>query len=293
MKDQELQVIFWDVQHGRSTFIKTPNKKAVFIDLGIGSYEEKKKSYSPVKHCMSKNKLHTIDKVIITHPHLDHIDDILSLDEYGVDQMYYPTGIDTSQLIRNAEDSNGDIAVVQERVKKFKKYRKYTRHYNGLNRRVTRFIVDGVKFSLYRALDQGNNLNNWSIVTVVEYLDWKFVIPGDNESPSFRTLFDIPRFEDSISDAEILLAPHHGRKNGFDPDFLCCVNPDLIIISDSHYHNTSVPDEYREYADGYDCWNRNTEKYNWRKVLSTHGDNMIVINCGWLDNEKYFDVIYG
>lgn len=293
MTDQELQIIFWDVQHGHSTFIKTPSGEVAFIDLGIGSHSEHKRTFSPLLHCMSRNGIKRINKVIITHPHLDHIDDILSLDKFSIGEIYYPTGIDTNQLIDRASNGYGSHDVVMERVKKFKHYRKITKDFNGLNRSTTKFSVGDVKFTLFRALNQGTNLNNWSIVTVIEYLNWKFVIPGDNESPSFNELFEISSFESTISNAEVLLAPHHGRRNGFDDDFMYCVNPDIVVISDSHYHNTSVQKHYSEYADGFHCWHRNSEKYNWRKVLSTHGDNVISVKCGYLKNKKYFDIIYG
>lgn len=293
MLDQELTIIFWDVQHGHSTFIKTPNNKAVFIDLGIGSYEERDKTFSPIKHSMSRNRLTTISKVIITHPHLDHIDDILSLDCYTVGNIYYPTGIDTKELIANASKSTTNAIVRADRVKKFTKNHDITKQYSGLNRRVTRFTVDEVYFTLFRALNQGSNLNNWSILTVVEYLDWKFVIPGDNESASFKELFNIPGFVDAISDAEILLAPHHGRQNGFDNEFMEYVQPDVVIISDSQYHQTSVPEYYRKYADGYDCYNRNSGNYNVRKVLSTHNDGVILLKCGIDKNDKCYRITYG
>ena len=40
--NKECTVIFWDVQHGHSTYIKTPNNRHIVIDLGTGDYSRKR-----------------------------------------------------------------------------------------------------------------------------------------------------------------------------------------------------------------------------------------------------------
>ncbi|ODS37411.1 MAG: hypothetical protein A7316_09440 [Candidatus Altiarchaeales archaeon WOR_SM1_86-2] len=36
-----LEIVFWDVQHGSATYIKTPNGKHIVQDLGTGSCEKR------------------------------------------------------------------------------------------------------------------------------------------------------------------------------------------------------------------------------------------------------------
>jgi len=43
----EVQVVFWDVQHGHATYIKTPNVKHIVIDLRIGSYDGNDEKFPP------------------------------------------------------------------------------------------------------------------------------------------------------------------------------------------------------------------------------------------------------
>ena len=64
----------WDVQLGLAIHVKAPNGKYIIIDLGTGTYESG--NTSPLK----KRRYDNIAYMILTHPHLDHIDDILNFD---------------------------------------------------------------------------------------------------------------------------------------------------------------------------------------------------------------------
>ena len=72
------KVVFWDVQHGHATYIKSPNDRHIVVDLGIGDYSEKNSCFSPLQHIRYEYGVTQLNYVIITHPHLDHIDDILN-----------------------------------------------------------------------------------------------------------------------------------------------------------------------------------------------------------------------
>ena len=74
------KVVFWDVQHGHATYIKSPNDRHIVVDLGIGDYSEKNSCFSPLQHIRYEYGVTQLNYVIITHPHLDHIDDILNFD---------------------------------------------------------------------------------------------------------------------------------------------------------------------------------------------------------------------
>ncbi len=49
-----LEVVFWDVQHGNSAYIKTPNDRKIIQDLGIGSIKGKS-DFSPLAHLYNKS----------------------------------------------------------------------------------------------------------------------------------------------------------------------------------------------------------------------------------------------
>ena len=74
-----LEMVFWDVQHGNAAYIKTPNNRHIVQDLGTGSYGDDSIAFSPLKYLKNKYGLSRIDGLIVTHPHKDHISDILNV----------------------------------------------------------------------------------------------------------------------------------------------------------------------------------------------------------------------
>ncbi|MCY4492095.1 MAG: MBL fold metallo-hydrolase, partial [Thaumarchaeota archaeon] len=68
-----LCVTVWNVEHGTSIFIVTPNGKKVFLDCGSSS------EFSPALEVNPKNKK-KLDYLVISHPHRDHIIDLENID---------------------------------------------------------------------------------------------------------------------------------------------------------------------------------------------------------------------
>ncbi len=75
----KLEMVIWDVQHGSAAYLKTPNGKHFVIDLGTGTHKGSNNTFSPLLYLKQNWGITSIDKVIITHPHTDHIDDIFNL----------------------------------------------------------------------------------------------------------------------------------------------------------------------------------------------------------------------
>jgi len=51
---QECTVVFWDVQHGHATYIKTPNNRHIIVDLGTGDYSGNNLEFSPLRQLRYK-----------------------------------------------------------------------------------------------------------------------------------------------------------------------------------------------------------------------------------------------
>lgn len=75
-----LRIILFDVEHGFCAFIRTPTGYTLLVDCG------KAPNFSPVEY-IRKHELagtapfngHQLTKLIVTHPHEDHIEDIARL----------------------------------------------------------------------------------------------------------------------------------------------------------------------------------------------------------------------
>ena len=118
------------------------------------------------------------------------------------------------------------------------------------------------------------NLNNHSIVTVIEYQGVKILSPGDNESPSWEELLADVAFREAIGNTHVLVAPHHGRESGFHPGLLDHISPVLTIISDGRTVDTSATGRYSAKTQG---WNvrRRDGTYENRKCVTTRNDGAI------------------
>jgi len=271
--NNSLDIVFWDVQHGHSTYLKTPNGRHILIDLGIGSYDDNNTSFSPILHLMKNYSVSQVDYVGITHPHLDHIDDILNFDLVNPKVFCRPT------LITNVEVMEG---VRQQDNDKFKKYCELNNRYSeainsdSLNNIHNENHWGGLKVSKFAPTTcDKNNFNNFSIVYVFEYLKTKVVILGDNEKSSFEELMKLDTFKSTIKNSDFLLAPHHGRETGYYGDFVDLVNPLLTIVSDGRFCDTSANGRYSAKSRGWNVYKKSNGEYRNRKCMTTNSDGEI------------------
>lgn len=104
--NQECTVVFWDVQHGHSTYIKTPNNRHIVIDLGTGDYSGRDLTFSPLSHLKYGYGVNKLDFVVITHPHLDHIDDILNFDLLEPKVLHIPRRLSNEEVMSGVQDKD-------------------------------------------------------------------------------------------------------------------------------------------------------------------------------------------
>lgn len=212
-----------------------------------------------------------MDNVIITHPHRDHLDDILNFD------ALYPR-----TLLRPNHLSESDVRGGNYRSDRFiDKYLEIDGRYDQLVAPTADPCEPanngGVEVKTFDSPScPTSNLNNHSIVTVVSYAGSKMLIPGDNEAPSWRELLKQKDFRDSIRGTDILLASHHGREAGFADELFEHTCPLLTIISDGPSGDTSATDLYRQKTEGWFARKRNggTEI---RKCLTIRKDGVVVV----------------
>ena len=284
MNNKPLTLKFWDVQHGHAIYIKTPNNKHIVIDLGTGrKINDSNEEFSPISHLHEKHGLNQIDLLIITHPHKDHIDDILNLDANQIKPLQFcrPIQLLEDEILKNIREQDAD---------KFNKYCELNKEYQG-NIKTRDKIIDSpdhcggvlIKFFLYSDSLNHSNFNNHSIITTIEYGDKKIVIPGDNEVESLTELMKDTDFSEAIEDSDILLAPHHGRESGFHKEFVETVNPKLTIISDGIKGETSANEKYSKLSSGHDVLKKSCKTSIKRKTLSTNHDGRIKVTI--LENE--------
>ena len=91
-----LIIHYIDVGQGDATFIEFPNSETMLIDAGEKEYEDKVLDY------ISNLKYDSIDYVIGTHPHSDHIGGLKNvIDNLDVGKVYLPKASNNSKTYTN------------------------------------------------------------------------------------------------------------------------------------------------------------------------------------------------
>ena len=134
------------------------------------------------------------------------------------------------------------------------------------------------------------DLNNHSVVTVVSYNGIKILIPSDNVPSSWDELLERSDFKAAISDVNVLVAPHHGRKSGFHSELFNYFRPLITIISDGRLLGTSATDRYSTVTKGRQVDSRSGSP-QLRKCVTTRNDGNIVTEIGKNpDGQAFFNV---
>jgi len=211
-----LVIHYIDVGQGDATFIELPNNETMLIDAGEKEYEDKVLDY------INDLKYDSIDYVIGTHPHSDHIGGLKNIiDNFSVGKVYLPKASNNSKTYTNLLKSIKNKGLVVNSAK------------SGNN------IIDSDNLRVEILAPNNSDyssLNDYSVVLRIVYEDRSFLFMGDAEVLSEEEILD--NKYDVRSD--VIKVGHHGSNTSSSSTFLNKVRPSYAIISvgvdNSYYH---------------------------------------------------------
>ncbi len=205
----ELRVWFFDVGQGDAIFIETPDHRQILIDGG------------PSQAVLSKLGQvmppwdRSVDAIVLTHPHLDHVAGLVSvLERYDVAAVY-----DGGALARTGVmDAFGDKSVAELAA---------TDHLVAGDRIVYGAVTLDV-LAPTRSVDgtYPKDPNEASVVLLLTYGDTMILLMGD--APDDVEDDILP----AVGDVDVLKVGHHGSRTSSSIEFLDDVTPEFAIISD-------------------------------------------------------------
>lgn len=203
-----LAVSFLDVGQGDAIFIETPNGAQMLIDGGPN-----KKVLSELGDIMPFQD-RSIDIVLLTHPHEDHVVGLIEvLDRYDVGMI-----IDAGILYDSGAFRSWNDAVRNENAT-------YIRAQRGMRARLSADTWFDILLPKTAANVLQDNIHDAMVVGKLVYGDTCFIFTGDME----RDLeFDL--LGDDIG-CEVLKVGHHGSKTSTSDAFLNAVSPVVAVIS--------------------------------------------------------------
>ncbi|MGD9641674.1 MAG: ComEC/Rec2 family competence protein [Elusimicrobiales bacterium] len=209
----QLNVHFINVGQGDATYIELPNGHNVLVDGGP--------SGQPVLNFLKARGVHTIDHVILTHPHSDHFMGLKTVLRNFQVKNFYDTRVDNT-------DAQGDNEVREMAARMPGCKTHYPEAGSNLNwdSRVTVKVLNTCSERL--STNKSDEINNCSIVTRFYYNGHGVLLTGDIEAVVENAMTKI--FKSGL-DSTYLKVSHHGSKSSSAPKFLERVQPRVAIIS--------------------------------------------------------------
>lgn len=222
-----LQLYFFYVGEGDSILIND-NNTITLIDAGPSINAKELVKY------LKNQQINKIDNLILTHPHEDHFGGMNEvLNQFKVINFFSPkVTVDTDDykyLLYNLKLHNLDIKTIR----------------GGLSINLGKNCIG--KF-LAPSKEYYDNLNNYSAVLKINYINNSFILCGDCETEEENEI--LSSYPDIKSD--VIKIGHHGSKTASSEEFLKKVSPHIAIISDgirnkfNHPHKETL-DKLKKY----------------------------------------------
>lgn len=201
--DNQLIAHFLDVGEADANIIELPNGQVMIIDAG------EKKDSETITNYIDNLNIDYIDYVVATHPHADHIGSLADIiTKYSIGSIYMPKISTTSKTYENLLTTidEADLTI------------------NTGKKGVVILDEDNLKIEILSpTMDKYSNLNNYSLVIKITYMNTTFLYMGDAEEEVEKQLEDI--------EADVLKVGHHGSDTSSSIEFLAKVKPQYAVIS--------------------------------------------------------------
>lgn len=255
----QLKISILDIGHGDFIYAETPLGNNLIIDCGSGNN---------IIPSTFLNKLPNISELQISHPHIDHFQDIIAISSKTISSFRCP----------NLERfSDSVISWKSDDVQKINTLRTLKRKIPPTDSAV--MVGNGFSHTVWMPSNiDFNNPNTASCVTTLSFNGFKILFGGDLPESGWDNLLTQQAFINAISGTTVFKVPHHGRVDGCSDNLFKYISPKLCVVSDKSIDDT----------------NENTVATNWytlrsqgcnisgytgqRKVMTTRNDGSIHIS---------------
>lgn len=204
ISSEQIKVHFINVGQGDSIFIELDNDKTMLIDAGESDKKDLVKSY------ISDLGYNSINYLVGTHPHSDHIGGMYYIiDNFSIEKIYMPKAITNTKTYENL------LETISSHNLKINTAKSNVIIYDSENLKIDILAPDENKYT---------NLNNYSAVVKLVYGDTCFLFMGDAEIESENKI-------KSDINCDVVKIAHHGSSTSSNDDFVKRVNAKYAVVS--------------------------------------------------------------
>ncbi len=209
-----LTIKMLDVGQGDALLIRT-TEQTILIDTGDLDEHEK------LQAALKKENVTTVDKLIITHPHADHLGGAsVVFRECTVKEVYDNGEAVTPKFYRDYLKTIKSKGIAYKVLADGD-----VLDFGG---GVTFRVLSPVRGDEPRKKDGKPDLNNNSIVGQLQYGEFSMLFTGDCEAEYEKKI--LSRYGNRLK-STVLKAPHHGSKTSSSLGYLKAVRPEAALIS--------------------------------------------------------------
>jgi beta-lactamase superfamily II metal-dependent hydrolase len=274
----ELQIVVWNVAHGSAIYVRTPNDRSILLDGGASE------DFSPAIHLYNQYALRATDAFNLSHGDSDHVRDLPRILTLIPPAVFYRNPTAPRSLIFPTDPPEVDPlktlntfdASYSNPVPDYQLIHEST---NWCGVEIGLFFNDG-RFHEFVCL------NDYSVVTVLNYGRLCFVFPGDLEGPGWEAMLarqDFVRATTQPNRWRVLIAPHHGHSAGVHKPLLDFFAPHLSIISGAYGDPHTDSATYANASSGLNVFNRGAGTNSRCKVLTTKRNDSVLLRADHQD----------
>ena len=195
-----VELIFLDVGQGDAIVVRSPEGKVALIDSG---------NDPGIVYLLRRHGIDSIDIVIASHPHADHIGGMPAVLARFPVRFYMDNGVPhTTATYRNVlwAVRNSDVTYLEATARTIE--------------------LGSIAIHVLPPMPEADKLNNQSIGLLVEYGKFKALLTGDSEIAELNYFMSL-----DVSDVTLLKAAHHGSRDAVSPAWLSRTKPEVVVIS--------------------------------------------------------------
>ena len=240
----DLKISLLDIGHGDALLIQT-GKQTILIDTAQSS------KHAELVSELEKFSVTKIDKLILTHPHGDHIGGarmLISPNRKELEAFPYLKKISVAAVYDNgvaygSGNYKGYLKATQAKKipHRILKTGDKLDFGNGVKFEVlwpTEEFVATVNGTKFPKKDLEHNINNGSIVGKLTYKKFSMMFTGDCEKESEAKL--VANNAAEVLKCDVLKSGHHGAVSSSSPKFIAAVNPSHVLISSGNQLKNDV-----------------------------------------------------